>query len=300
MPKRSEKRDTAKAEYIAKKKKGEEVSLRTLAGELGVSYQTLRNWKAADKWEEALPKKKRGGQPGNQNSKGKRNAAGSHDGAPPGNKNAEKDGAYSAVFFDMLSAEELKITESVPLGGREALEHEMKILKFREHKILAKIAEYESQPEDALFVSSLLDMRTPGGRGKDKKDGANQTMGMYSKDSAFSRVLKLQEALYKVQGRIAKIADSLRALEESDRRMALDNLQVLYGTHTGEQALDRDFGIDISTTDYPQESAQALLAAEYVRKTKMYEPRARVVRVEWTDSKAHDGNMTPKVVIDLV
>ena len=73
-----------------------------------------------------------------------------------------------------------------------------------------------------------------------------------------------------------------------------------YGTHTGEQALDRDFGIDISTTDYPQESAQALLAAEYVRKTKMYEPRARVVRVEWTDSKAHDGNMTPKVVIDLV
>lgn len=64
--------------------------------------------------------------------------------------------------------------------------------------------------------------------------------------------------------------------------------------------LDRDFGIDISTTDYPQESAQALLAAEYVRKTKMYEPRARVVRVEWTDSKAHDGNMTPKVVIDLV
>lgn len=139
MPKRSEKRDTAKAEYIAKKKKGEEVSLRALAGELGVSYQTLRNWKAADKWEEALPKKKRGGQPGNQNSKGKRNAAGSHDGAPPGNKNAEKDGAYSTVFFDMLSAEELKITESVPLGGREALEHEMKILKFREHKILAKI-----------------------------------------------------------------------------------------------------------------------------------------------------------------
>lgn len=56
MPKRSEKRDTAKAEYIAKKKKGEEVSLRALAGELGVSYQTLRNWKAADKWDEALPK----------------------------------------------------------------------------------------------------------------------------------------------------------------------------------------------------------------------------------------------------
>ena len=60
MPKRSEKRDTAKAEYIARKARGEEVSLRVLAKEQGVGYQTLRNWKAADKWDEALPKRKRG------------------------------------------------------------------------------------------------------------------------------------------------------------------------------------------------------------------------------------------------
>ena len=206
MPKRSEKRDTAKAEYIARKARGEEVSLRELAKEQGVGYQTLRNWKAADKWDEALPKRKRGGQPGNRNSAGKQNAAGSHPGAPVGNKNAEKDGAYSAVFFDMLTD----------------WEHEMKILKFREHKILAKIAEYESAPEDSLYISSLMDMRVPGGRGKDKKDGAVQSIGMYSKDSAFSRALKLQEALYKVQGRIAKIADSLRALEESERRIELE------------------------------------------------------------------------------
>ena len=35
---------------------------------------------------------------------------------------------------------------------------------------------------------------------------------MYTKDSAFNRVLKLQEALYKIQGRIAKITDSLRII----------------------------------------------------------------------------------------
>lgn len=222
MPKRSEKRDTAKAEYIARRTRGEEVSLRELATELGVGYQTMRNWKAADKWDEALPKKKRGGQPGNRNSAGHKNAAGSHAGAPIGNKNAEKDGAYSAVFFDMLTDAEREIAESAPLASKAALEHEMQILKFREHKILAKIAEYEAAPEDSLYINSLLDMRVPSGRGKDKKDGALQNMGMYSKDSAFSRVLKLQEALYKVQGRIAKIADSLRALEESEKRMELE------------------------------------------------------------------------------
>ena len=222
MPKRSEKRDTAKAEYIARKAKGEKVSLRELAQELDVTYQTLRNWKNADKWDEALPPKKRGGQPGNKNSKGKRNAAGSHAGAPAGNKNAEKDGAYSAVFFDMLTEDELKIVEQTPLGSKEALEHEMKILKFREHKMLTKIAEYEKAPEDTLYVSSLLDMRVPGGKGTERKDGATQNMGMYSKDSAFNRAMKLQEALYKVQGRIAKIADSLRGLEESEKRMGLE------------------------------------------------------------------------------
>lgn len=252
MPKRSEKRDTAKAEYVARKARGEKVSLRELAQELGVSYQTMRNWKAADKWDEALPKKKRGGQPGNRNSAGKKNAAGSHPGAPVGNKNAEKDGAYSAVFFDMLTEQERDFIAQTPLGSKAALEHEMQLLKFREHKIMAKIAEYEKQPEDTLYISSLLDMRVPSGRGKDKKDGAVQNMGMYSKDSAFSRVLKLQEALYKVQGRIAKIADSLRALEESERRMELEKerLAILRMRATGvvdvpdpedgEQAFDHE------------------------------------------------------------
>lgn len=235
MPKRSEKRDTAKAAYIARKATGEEVSLRELAQEQGVSYQTLRNWKAADRWDEALPKKRRGGQPGNRNSAGKKNAAGSHAGAPAGNKNAEKDGAYSTVFFDMLSDAEREIVQQTPLGSRAALEHEMQILKFREHKILAKITEYEAAPEDSLYINSLMDMRVPGGRGKDKRDGALQSMGMYSKDSAFSRVLKLQEALYKVQGRIAKIADSLRALEESEKRMTLERekLELLRMRATG-------------------------------------------------------------------
>lgn len=235
MPKRSEKRDTAKAEYVARRSRGEEVSLRELAGELGVGYQTLRNWKAADRWDEALPRRKRGGQPGNRNSAGKKNAAGSHPGAPAGNKNAEKDGAYSAVFFDMLTEDEMELVAQTPLGSRAALEHEMQILKYREHKIMAKIAEYEAAPEDSLYINNLLDMRVPAGRGKEKKDGAVQNMGMYSKDSAFSRALKLQEALYKVQGRIAKIADSLRAMEESERRIELERerLALLWMRATG-------------------------------------------------------------------
>lgn len=233
MPKRSEKRDTAKAEYIARMSKGQKVNLREFAAELEITYQTLRNWKATDKWEENLPKKKRGGQPGNRNSAGHKNAAGSHKGAPLRNKNAEKDGAYSTVFFDMLTDAEKKLMEETPLGGRETLEHEMKILKIREHKILSKITEYENAPEDALYTSSVLDMRVPK---KGQGDGAVQQMGMYTKDSAFNRAMKLQEALYKVQGRIAKVADSLRALEDSEQRLDLEKqkLELLKMRTTGQ------------------------------------------------------------------
>ena len=88
--------------------------------------------------------------------------------------------------------------------------------------------------------------------------------------------------------------------DESTAQEVLRNLQVLYGTVAGEQALDREFGIDGSIIDGPQENAQALLVAEYVRKTERYEPRAKVARVEWTADKAANGLMIPKVVIELV
>lgn len=235
VPKRSEKRDAAKAEYLARKTRGEQVDLRQLAESMGVNYQTMRNWKTADQWEKALPKKKRGAQPGNRNSAGHKNAAGSHKGASAGNKNAEKDGAYSAIFFDMLTDAERELAEKTPLGSRAALEHEMQLLKLREYKIISKITEYENAPEDELYLTSVVDMREPAGRGESKKDGARQQMGMYNKDSAFARTMKLQEALYKVQGRIAKIADSLRALEENERRLELEKerLEILKMRATG-------------------------------------------------------------------
>ena len=212
MARRSAEHDAARAEYIERRSRGEEVNLAELADRLGVKRQTLRNWKSAEKWDEAVPtpKRKRGGQKGNQNSKGKRNAAGSHKGAPTGNKNAEKDGAYSAVFLDTLTEEEKKLVEATPLEVRAALEHEMKVLKFRENKILSKIADYEKAEEGAMYLSAMTEIR-----------GKNNTTMRFS-DSAFKRVQSLQEALYKVQGRIAKITDSLRGLDESAARLAME------------------------------------------------------------------------------
>lgn len=52
MPKRNDKRDTAKAEYIKRRRSGEKVNLKDLAEKLGVTYGTVRNWKRIDQWDD--------------------------------------------------------------------------------------------------------------------------------------------------------------------------------------------------------------------------------------------------------
>lgn len=89
-------------------------------------------------------------------------------------------------------------------------------------------------------------------------------------------------------------------LGEDEAETVCRNLRVLYGTRAGELALDREFGLDADLMDYPQESARALLAAEIVRKTARYEPRASVERVDWLETEQEKGKMIPKVVVSIV
>lgn len=220
----------AKAQYLALKRKNGRVNLRELAQQVGVAYSTIRKWKAAEQWDAEPPKRKPGAPLGNKNSAGHRNAAGSHDGAPPRNKNALKDGAYSLVFLDALTDDEQRVVEQTPINSREAWKQEMQILKVREYRILTAIARYESAAEDELYLANATEIQ----------GGKTGGMSYRNQDSAFTRVLKLQEVLYKVQGRIAKITESLQAQEENDRRLILEQerLKLLQMRTTGVISTD--------------------------------------------------------------
>lgn len=161
MPKRNDKRDTAKAEYIKRRRSGEKVNLKDLAEKLGVTYGTVRNWKRIDQWDDAV-ERKRGGQPGNKNSRGKRNAKGNPGGgAPNGNTNAEKDGAYSTVHLERLSQEERDWLDQMPTGANENNIYELKLLRIQQRHIMERIAEYEScDPEScSLHPSPICENR---------------------------------------------------------------------------------------------------------------------------------------------
>ena len=64
MARRSDEREAARAEYMARKEKGGEVNLRQLADDLHLKYDTVRRWKSKDGWD-APTGRKPGGQPGN-------------------------------------------------------------------------------------------------------------------------------------------------------------------------------------------------------------------------------------------
>lgn len=203
MAARSDARDKAKAEYLRRRAVGEAVNLKELAEAMGANYESLRRWKSKDGWENEV-KKKPGGQPGNKNSKGKKNAKGNKGGAPKGNKNAEKDGAYSTVLFGELADEDKEFLNKTPAGAVENLRYELKVLRWRERKILKAISEYEQEEdEERLYLTGTA-------------------MDMEMKDTPFARIQKLQEALYKVQGRAATVIGAIRQAEENDRRYELE------------------------------------------------------------------------------
>lgn len=77
-------------------------------------------------------------------------------------------------------------------------------------------------------------------------------------------------------------------------------LLALYGSKEGEQALDRNFGLNVDCLSLPTEAAEAKLTAEIIRKTKKYEPRAQVTEVKYNTSDSEQGLIKPKVVVQIV
>lgn len=73
------------------------------------------------------------------------------------------------------------------------------------------------------------------------------------------------------------------------------NLALLYETVEGTCPGDRRFGLDPSFMDAPLDVAVNLFALEVIEKTEVYEDKAEVLEVEYT--QLQDGNLTPRIVI---
>ena len=75
-------------------------------------------------------------------------------------------------------------------------------------------------------------------------------------------------------------------------------LSILFGTRAGEQALDRNFGLDWSFLDQPTEVAKAMLSAEVITKVNTYVPTVAVSNIDFIAD--NHGNLTPTVSVEEV
>ncbi len=177
--------------------------------------------------------------------------------------------------FDQLTDDELLIMDKTPKFAVKALREELGLLKVQEKRILDQIIALEDADPDELYLSTLLDMRVPGKAGTEKKDGAQQNMGMYSKESAFTRKMHLQEALNKIQGRIATIIGKIQQAEENDARMKLERekLELLRLRATGR--------VEIKDDDKEDEDDDAFYTSRVVAQyLNLTERRVRQLRDE--------------------
>ena len=81
----------------------------------------------------------------------------------------------------------------------------------------------------------------------------------------------------------------------------VQNVRVILSTVKGTVPLDRAFGLAADLLDEPLPVAQALLSADIVEAINQYEPRVKVVKVDFADDQdvAADGILRPSVRIRI-
>ena len=234
---RGPQRDKAKELYL---KSGGTISTKELAAAVGVDGGRIRKWKSLDKWEEALQSKprKKGGQPGNKNAAGATPAK-------QGNKNAVTHGAFAHVDIEDLTEEQRKAILSMKPGETLVrMNEELQGLLVRKTYLTGLLNTFtDPAKQQKYYTDKIVHMVVPVSQ-KERaqaeemglevevatdpeggKESLKTAMKTIIKASPFDRAMKVEAELNKLNGRIIKLLDSMRAHEADQSRIALEHLK---------------------------------------------------------------------------
>lgn len=253
---RNPERDKAKKAYL---ESGGKITTKELAALAGVKENRIRKWKSLDKWEEALESmpKKRGGQPGNKNAAGATPAK-------QGNKNAVTHGAFAHVEIDDLTEEQQEAILSMKPGETILrMNEELQSLLVRKTYLTGLLQNFtDPEKQKEYYTDKIVHMVVPippderaqaEGMGLELeaatdpeggKESLKTAMKTIIKASPFDRAMKVEAELNKLNGRIIKLLDSMRAYEADQNRLALERLkyQLARQKATGEFEVDVEDG----------------------------------------------------------
>lgn len=213
-----------------------------IAKKLGIPEGTIRSWKNRGKWEKktskknqrnvakddsennaTLQKRKRGGQPGNRNAEGSKGGS-----APSRNKNAEKHGAYSKVYWDALDDEELDMIDSMADAEEEQLVMQLQMFSVRERRFMRSIKRYKEMEVENHGLAVKAISKTKKVEDITDVDGESVGSGKYKKvtetsvthtEAILNSIMTLEAELTKVQRAKTRAIEALLKLRLENAKM---------------------------------------------------------------------------------
>lgn len=122
------------------------IAMVEIAERLGVSDSTVRSWKNRYDWSNKLKKNKCN--VAKKDSKKNATLQKKSKGGQQRNKNAEKHGAYSKVYWDTLDKEEQILIDSMDDKEEQQLIIQLQMFSVREHRLMKSIKRYKEIEEE--------------------------------------------------------------------------------------------------------------------------------------------------------
>ncbi len=239
-----------KAEAEKLFKKG--LKLAEIAKKLDVPEGTVRSWKNRGKWSEKPPpkdkcnvanddekriatlqKKKRGGQQGNKNS------AGHASSVPKRNKNAEKHGAFSKLYFADIDEEDWEMISCMEDAEEIQLVLQLQLFSIRERRLMNSIKRYRDMETDnhGLAVDGVA--KTKKIEDIIDEDGESIDSGKYKKvtETTVTNTKSVMNSIITLEAELTKVQKAKTKAIETLGRMRLEK-QKLEGESAGNDVVD--------------------------------------------------------------
>ena len=92
--------------------------------------------------------------------------------------------------------------------------------------------------------------------------------------------------------------DKINLFPQTELVEVIQNVRTIITTIQGTVPLDRDFGIDVDVIDKPINVVRPLLVKEIKEKLEKYEPRAKLISINW-DGDGMEGKLIPTVRVAI-
>lgn len=214
------------------------IKLVDIAKKLGVPEGTVRSWKNRGKWE------------GKSSKKNKRNVAKDASeknatlqkrkrGGQPGNQNAEKHGAYSKVYWDALDDEEQSMIDSMGDIAEEQLVMQLQMFSVRERRLMRNIKKYREIELENHGLSVKAVSKTKKVEDVTDIEGEAVFAGKYKKvtETSVTNTEAVMNSIMVLESELTKVQKAKTKAIEALARIRMENAKIEQET-TGSATVD--------------------------------------------------------------